>query len=145
MPRTKLKFSNDVPQSIRRLVRSCVKKLKLELWSIEVLLVAEDVMQEGDEPDGLQTVAQIAPATQYRKATLWLPELIRADDEGRELVLHELAHLLVSGFSLSLQQWFAQEAQRHPKAFTAESFSRLRAIFDDAEDAAIEHLLDVIG
>jgi hypothetical protein len=152
MPRAKLRFAPSIPESVRKLIRQEVKRLKLDLWTITVDTLSAAQMSANDDDGGpMETVAQVLPCQQYRKAQMWLLESTRATEDTRDTIRHELLHLLVHGMGAAVAQafntfqpsgtdeqvaYFREQAQR--------LFTVVRVLADEAEDQTIEHLLDVI-
>ena len=151
MPRAKLRFAPSIPESVRKLIRQEVKRLKLDLWTITVDTLSAAQMSANDDGGVMETVAQISPCQQYRKAHMWLLESTRATEDTRDTIRHELLHLLVHGIGAATAQafntfhpsgtdeqvaYFREQAQR--------LFIAVRLLADEAEDQTIEHLLDVI-
>lgn len=152
MPRTKLHFTPDVPQSVRKLIQQEVKRLKLDLWTISVALISVEQMREdGDSAEGMQTMAQIQPSTQYRKAALWLLQDIKATEQTRDIIRHELLHAALAPISNCVQQAFntfhpsgTEEQAQYFREEALKLFSSLTYLMNEAEDSVIEWALDVI-
>lgn len=153
MPRTKLHFTPDVPQSVQTLIRQEVKRLKLDLWTITVALISEEEMSAGDsEASALQTVAQIQPSAQYRKAALWLLEGIKANEQTRDIIRHELLHAVLAPMGNTVQQAFnsfhpagTEEQAAYFNEQAVKLFASVHYLMNEAEDSVIENLLDVLS
>lgn len=143
--REKLKFIGSPPETVQRMVRQQVKRLKLGLWHITVVWTDKEKMQGEEEKDrGMETIGSLMAVGEYRKALCYLPTSLRANKDGLDTIKHELLHCVQAPIGHAFYQWFTMEAKRHPKAFTPEAFDRWLRLADDAEDGVVEHLLDLI-